>query len=262
MIDFHCHIDLYRNPQEVLAGIVRNRCSVLAVTTTPLAWEGTTALIGDTPGVHIAAGLHPELVASRHKEVDLLCDLISETKYVGEVGLDGSARHRSSLPLQVAVFERILQECERLGGKILSIHSRGAPQAVFDCLRLPDQRSTPVLHWFSGTIREVKMAINLGCWFSVGPAMLSTKKGRSLVAAMPKDRVLTETDGPFVSTAKGPLMPWCMKRVMSDLSSIWNCSVDEAQEQVAVNLMSLVGADSTLFPGFRSIKSDSSPEQQ
>nr|VFJ43303.1 MAG: TatD DNase family protein [Candidatus Kentron sp. FM]VFJ43947.1 MAG: TatD DNase family protein [Candidatus Kentron sp. FM]VFK06038.1 MAG: TatD DNase family protein [Candidatus Kentron sp. FM] len=243
MIDFHCHIDLYQNPHEVLAGIVRNRCFVVAVTTTPLAWEGTTALIGDTPGVHIAAGLHPELVASRHKEVELLCDLISKTKYVGEVGLDGSTRHRSSLPLQIAVFERIFQECERLGGKILSIHSRGASQAVFDCLRLPNRRSTPVLHWFSGTTREIKVATDLGCWFSVGPAMLSTKKGRSLVATMPRDHVLTETDGPFAGNTKGPFMPWDATQAVSGLSSIWGCPIHETQEQITTNIVSLVGSD-------------------
>nr|VFJ63709.1 MAG: TatD DNase family protein [Candidatus Kentron sp. DK] len=241
MIDLHCHIDLYQNPQEVLTGIIRNRCFVVAVTTTPLAWEGTTALIGNTPGVHIAAGLHPELIASRHKEVDRLCELIAETKYVGEVGLDGSARHQASLPLQVTVFERILQESERLGGKILSIHSRGAPQAVFDCLRLPNRYSIPVLHWFSGTNRDIKIAINLGCWFSVGPTMLSSKKGRSLVASIPRDRVLTETDGPFAASAKGPFMPWHTREAMSGLASIWNCSVHEAQEQLMTNLASLVG---------------------
>ncbi|MGO2232257.1 TatD family hydrolase [Psychrobacter sp.] len=56
-----------------------------------------------------------------------------------------------------------------------------------------------VLQFFqhSSTQGQLKRAVNMGCWFTVGPAMLNTKKGQSLVSMMPKDRILTETDGPF-----------------------------------------------------------------
>jgi len=131
MIDFHCHVDLYTEPREVLAGIARNRCFVIAVTTTPLAWEGTTALIGNTPGVHIAAGLHPELVASRHKEVDLLCDLISKTNYVGEVGLD--LKEGSEIEKQKKRFGRFVELSGKLG-KPLIVHSRKAEKEAVELL--------------------------------------------------------------------------------------------------------------------------------
>ena len=250
MIDLHCHIDLYQNPKEVLSQVAQRDGFVLAVTTTPLAWNGTSSLIYNTPGVHIAAGLHPELVASRHQEVEQLCELLVLTRYVGEIGLDGSARHRDSAVLQTSVFRRVIAECEKEGGKILSIHSRGAASAVLEILRANVQRSVPVLHWFSGTSRELREARSVGCWFSVGPAMLKTKRGMSLVEAMPRNRVLTETDGPFATHGSGPLMPWHTSRALESLAAIWRCSREEAVEQLCDNLAVLVGSEDSHVSGW------------
>lgn len=250
MIDFHCHIDLYQNPKGVLSQVAQRSGFVLAVTTTPLAWKGTSSLIDGIPGVHIAAGLHPELVASRHREAEQLCDLISLTRYVGEIGLDGSARHRDSIMLQTKVLRRVVAECERQGGKVLSIHSRGAANAVIDLLRSEVQQSVPVLHWFSGNHMELKEARRIGCWFSVGPAMLKSKKGAALVAAMPKDRVLTETDGPFATDGSEPLMPWHTSRALESLAAIWRCSREEAAEQLCHNLAALVGPKDSEISGW------------
>lgn len=208
MIDFHCHLDLYPDPRAVLDGIDARGTYVLAVTTTPKAWRGTTKLIGDRKRVRVALGLHPEVVAQRHQEVALLCGLLPETRYVGEIGLDGSPAHRRSLELQATVFERILAECSRLGGRVMSIHSRGAALQVLDALERHPGAGTAILHWFSGTTRELERAVSLGCWFSIGPAMLRSNRGRELASAMPLERVLTETDAPFTRDGGEPLMPW------------------------------------------------------
>ena len=58
-----------------------------------------------------------------------------------------------------------------------------------------------ILHWFSGPMRDLQRAIDTGCWFSVNPAMIRSQTGRSLIAAMPRERVVTESDGPFVARA-------------------------------------------------------------
>jgi TatD DNase family protein len=62
----------------------------------------------------------------------------------------------------------------------MSIHSRRAAGAVLDRLEGHTGAGSPVLHWFSGTKRELERAMKLGCWFSVGPVMLQTEKGRDL----------------------------------------------------------------------------------
>ena len=249
MIDFHCHLDLYEDPRLVLEEASRRGCHLLAVTTTPLAWEGTCELVANTPRVKVAVGLHPELAATRHREIDRLCALLSETQYVGEIGLDGSRPHQESLSLQCEVFERVLSRCESLGGRIMTIHSRGAASLVLDQLEVHCKAGLPVLHWFSGTLKELQRAVAIGCWFSVGPAMLRGAKGRRLVSSMPMDRVLTETDGPLARRGSKPLMPWDVSEAEVALGELWNVSIPAVQRQLSQNLLYVFGESQQGQPG-------------
>ncbi|WP_119306991.1 Qat anti-phage system TatD family nuclease QatD [Cohaesibacter haloalkalitolerans] len=239
MIDFHCHIDLYSDPASVLRGVDARGTYVLAVTTTPKAWRGTTKLIGARRRVRVALGLHPELVAQRYGEVALLCGLLPEARFVGEIGLDGSSAHRDSLDLQHNVFERILAASAKHGGRIMSIHSRGAATLVLDTLEKHWGAGVPILHWFSGSHQELERAIAMGCWFSIGPAMLKSRKGRELASRMPLKRVLTETDAPFARTNSRPLMPWQAYDCLTELGAITGTEPDELKSQILDNLRSL-----------------------
>ena len=223
----------------MLDGIDSRGTYVLAVTTTPKAWRGTSRLVGKRPRVRIAVGLHPELVAQRHHEVALLCGLLVETRYVGEIGIDGSPPHRGSIELQKSVFDRILAACAAAGGRVMSIHSRGAPAAVLDALERQRTSGVPILHWFSGTKTELARADALGCWFSVGPAMLRSRKGRELAAAMPVDRMLTETDAPFGRDGDSPLMPWQAYDCLNELADLKGLTVDILRRQLIANLRRL-----------------------
>lgn len=239
MIDFHCHIDLYPDPSTILEGIDARGTYVLAVTTTPKAWRGTGKLVGDRKRVRVALGLHPELVAQRHGEVALLCGLLPEARYVGEIGLDGSPAHRDSMDQQRAVFDRILQACAAHGGRIMTIHSRGAATLVLDALEQQRDAGVPILHWFSGTSRELERAIAMGCWFSIGPAMLRSRKGRELASNMPLDRILTETDAPFTRDGDKPLMPWQAYDCLNELGTLTRTDSSQLKLRIMDNLRSL-----------------------
>ncbi|WP_367280326.1 Qat anti-phage system TatD family nuclease QatD [Sulfuricaulis sp.] len=245
MIDFHCHLDLYPHPDSVLARVVREKVYVLAVTTTPLAWSGTRRLVGDAPRVRVALGLHPQVVAERHAEIDLLCSLVPETPYIGEIGLDGSESCAASFGLQQKILEKALSACTVHGGRIISLHSRRASREVLDAIEKYPNCGTPVLHWFSGSLKELKRAIQLGCWFSVGPAMLQSERGSRLAAAMPRERLLTETDGPFAKTSSGPLMPWNAKDAERELAKLWGCREEIVNSTLNANLRRLVAPSET-----------------
>ena len=189
----------------------------------------------------MAVGLHPELAATRYREVGRICALVSESHYVGEIGLDGSERHRSSLAVQSQVFESVLRACESYGGRIMTIHSRGATSLVLDYLDAHPKSGVPVMHWFSGTTSELARAIDLGCWFSVGPAMLRGAKGRRLASLMPIGRVLTETDGPIARQRGQALMPWNVREAEVELGTLWKLSINGVQRQLSRNLRDLVG---------------------
>ena len=242
MIDFHCHLDLYPDPAAIVAECQARNLYVLSVTTTPAAFDGTRALSAGSTRIRTAVGLHPQLVAERKNELPLLLKLIAEARYVGEIGLDGSAEYSSSLADQAQVFEAVLRGCSNAGGRILSIHSRGAAKLVLDTLSRWPRAGTPVLHWFSGTERELLRAIDLGCWFSVGPAMLMSQKGIRLVQRMPPERILTESDGPFAKVQGRPAVPWDVRDAVHALAKVWSLSNEATQQALLANLRGLAGS--------------------
>ncbi|MGE3842610.1 MAG: Qat anti-phage system TatD family nuclease QatD [Vicinamibacterales bacterium] len=234
MIDFHCHLDLYPDPWSVAERSEQLGVRLLSVTTVPSAWSGTAALERDR--IHTALGFHPQLALERVKEIGLFAELLPRTRFVGEVGLDGTPEFRASWHAQVEIFERILRLCADRGGRILTLHSRRATEPVLDRIEAVPDAGTPVLHWFSGSAGELRRAIDLGCWFSVGPSMLAGKRGRALAARMPRDRVLTESDGPFGQVESRSAFPWDVDRAVRVLAEIWGLDVRGAEQQLENNL--------------------------
>ena len=240
MIDFHCHLDLYPDGLEVARQTNQRNDFTLVVTTSPRAYHATSRVFGRLPRLHVALGLHPEVAETKAAELDALVAGIREARFVGEIGLDGSLPHRNSLPVQERIFKAALGECARQGGRVMSIHSRGAEQKVVQHLALAGSVGVPVLHWFSGALGTLDDACKLGCWFSVGPAMLAGEKGRRLAARMPMDRILPETDGPFARVGAKPLMPWQAIDVSHTLAELWGVELQHARAQLSENLERLL----------------------
>ena len=245
VIDLHCHLDLYDDPKATAAECERRGLYVLSVTTTPSAFEGTCALASPNGRIRTGLGLHPELAAKRAHELALFARLLPDAQYVGEVGLDGSPAHRASFEVQQNVFDQILQLCAGHGGRPLSIHSRGATGKVLDALARVPGAGTPILHWFVGSAPQVRRAADLGAWFSVGPSMLTSERGRNAVGMMPRDRVLTESDGPFGLVDDRPACPWEAWLAVGGLAAIWNETAAVAEARVWSNFRNYVRENPT-----------------
>jgi TatD DNase family protein len=242
VIDLHAHLDLYPDPVTTTNECVRRDMFVLSVTTTPSAWSGTAALASGATRIRTAIGLHPQIAQERQSELGLFEDLLPRSRYVGEIGLDGGPELKATWETQRRVFGEILRVCGLAGGRIMTIHSRRAAGAVLDALAARTDAGIPVLHWFSGSRRDLLRAIDQGCWFSVGPAMLAGERGRALTADMPKNRILTESDGPFAQTDGRPLYPWDAAAAEKTLAGIWNVTEDEVRDQLMQNLKQLTSS--------------------
>jgi len=236
LIDFHCHLDLYPDPEREVREADAARVYVLSVTTTPRAWIRTAQLAKGHRRIRTSLGLHPQLAHERASELSLFEELLLRTRYVGEIGLDGGSDYGKYAAIQSKVFETVLRLSAVGGGRIMSIHSRRAVDEVLDRLAATPDAGTPILHWFSGTARQLRRAADIGCWFSVGPAMLRGEKGKALALAMPTDRILTETDGPFASGPAGPLRPADAWQAVKQLATTWNIPVEEARARLLDNL--------------------------
>ncbi|MCP5127480.1 MAG: TatD family hydrolase [Gammaproteobacteria bacterium] len=236
-IDMHCHLDLYPDPFKVADECKSRGIYVLSVTTTPKAWDGTCKLAEGSQCIRTALGLHPQIAHQRSSELELFDTLLPSAKYVGEIGLDHGKGFVDHWDVQLKVFRHILKSVGRSGGRIMSVHTRYSAAVVLD--ELKSVPGIPILHWFTGSKSELKKAIQLGCLFSIGPAMLNTKKGKELVMFIPRNKILTETDGPFAKIGDQPLMPWDVESTLPILANIWGVSIDDAKHQILSNFKSI-----------------------
>lgn len=241
-VDFHCHLDLYRDHEALIAECDRAAVATLAVTTTPKAWPRNRELAERSAHVRVALGLHPQVVAERAHEVSLVERLLADTRYVGEIGLDAGPRFYKSMDDQMRVFKRILRACSEHGDKVLTIHSVRAVTKVLDCLEedLPQDRARVVLHWFTGSPAEARRAVAMGCYFSVNGEMLNSDRNRALVASLPLERLLTETDGPFVLHDGRPVRPKDVATTVEHLARVRDLDGVRMSRQVLSNLGQLL----------------------
>ena len=237
-VDMHCHLDLFQNHREIIAECDLEQIATLTVTTTPKAWLKNRALASESKHVRVALGLHPQLVAERAEEIGLFERYLSEARYVGEVGLDAGPHHYRSMEAQEQVFERVLRLCTECGNKVLTIHSVRAASKVITHLErsLTSGSCIPILHWFTGTPAEARRATDIGCYFSINAAMFGSEKGKALVAKLPLDRILTETDGPFIDIQGRSSRPLDVKGVVASLAKLRKTSPEEMRRQILANL--------------------------
>lgn len=231
-IDTHCHLDLFPNAARALDGAPDT--VVVAVTELPSRYRLLSTRFRHDHRVRVALGLHPLCAATAGAlEEGLLVRQLARTDYVGEVGLDFSKQGRESRRAQLRVFDRLLAE-PTLRRKVVSVHSRGADHAVIE--RLRDARVKAILHWYTGPRRLIDEALSSGMYFSINPAMLRTERGRFVIAALPIDRVLTESDGPFAKIGGRTTEPKDIASLVAALAKQWKMTSGDACQTVHDNL--------------------------
>jgi TatD DNase family protein len=240
VMDLHCHVDLYPDPAAVVAEAEALGIRTIAVTNAPSVFGFTRKLVAGCRYVRAAVGLHPQLVATHGHELQLLWPLLEETRYVGEVGLDYMSAIGTERARQREVFSAIVKQCADAGDKVLSVHSRRAASDVIAVLGAGFPGKV-ILHWFSGTARELDRAVGAGMYFSVNVPMLVSERGSRLVAAIPRDRVLVETDGPFVKTGSRPTTPMDAGIPVTALAQLWGGGAASVRGTLLSNLRTLLG---------------------
>jgi TatD DNase family protein len=238
MIDTHVHIDHFPDPYQIALEAEKAGIKTIAVTVLPSHFEFAYPHIRPMRNVRLALGLHP-LYAKKHKEEYPLFEKhIQDTSYIGEVGLDFSRDGIKTKAIQIESFRFVLS-CIRNPSKFISVHSRKAEEEV---LQLLDEcRVSPVVfHWYSGEIELTNDIVSNGHYFSINPAMVKSSKGLDLLLRIPRDRVLTETDGPFLKVGNVPAQPKNVRDVLIGLTKIWDEPLDTVEKQIENNFFSLL----------------------
>jgi TatD DNase family protein len=237
-VDTHCHLDLYADPLKTLDAAPET--IVVAATELPSRYRMLAARLRGDRRVRVALGLHPLRAASASAlEVGQLIRQLENVDYVGEVGLDFSAHGKETKTAQLHVFDRLLDQ-PTLRHKIVTVHSRGAERVVIE--RLRSAGVVAILHWYTGPLSLIPEALAAGLYFSINPAMVGSEKGQKVIAAIPRNRALTESDGPFAKARSHAFGPNDMKDLTAELAHLWGVEPEFARQQIHANLSQLYAA--------------------
>jgi TatD DNase family protein len=209
LIDSHCHLNFTAFDEDrgqVLAQAAA--ADVLAIINPGINLEDSRQVVGiaaEIPALYAAVGIHPNDAGDFDQAtVGHLRDLAGQPKVVaiGEIGLD-YYWDETPRPVQRRVFEQQLALAKELDMPVI-IHQRESAADTMAVLRswaAGQAHPGLVLHSFSGDRAMAEEAIQLGFFIGItGP--VTFKNARDLpeiVAALPLDRLLVETDAPFLS---------------------------------------------------------------
>jgi TatD DNase family protein len=213
--DTHCHLDLglnrlWSSPEEALAeaaGVNVTRVVQIGTDVPGAKWAVSAAQRFDAvvAGVAVHPNEAPRLAARGQlddalAEIDRLASSRDRIRAVGETGLDHFRTGPDGHAIQEASFRAHI-EMARRHGKALVIHDRDAHT---DVLRILDDAPLPdrvVFHCFSGDADMARYCADLGWFVSfAGPVTFANAGSlRHALAATPLDRVLVETDAPFLT---------------------------------------------------------------
>jgi len=206
--DSHCHLDPMRYGADLAGVLGRAReagvTRMAVIGTRALDSEAAAELAASEPGLVAAAGIHPnDSAEAEPDEWDRIVSLVTDGRVaaVGETGLDWY-RTTAARDVQRDFFDRHIRLAQETGLPLV-IHTRESTRDCLDMLREAVGRAplTAILHSFTGSAAEAAEAVELG--FCLGFAGMVTFRSavdlREVARTVPLDRLLVETDSPFLA---------------------------------------------------------------
>jgi TatD DNase family protein len=270
LIDSHCHLDFYTEPGE-LAGVLGRaedagvgRILAIGIGDGPETMHRAVEIARVHPQVYASAGIHPqEAHQASADNLARLAALVAEERCVavGEIGLDYYHVENPDIATQQASFNAQMQIAATAGKPIL-IHCRtselatpqakakfGDADAEQDLIALVAEHWRPhgiqgVMHCFSGDLDHARRSLDLGFYLSFAGNLTYPKAQgiRDAAAFAPADRILVETDAPFLAPIphRGQRNePALMVHTAAFLAKLRGISVEALAEQTTANFRRL-----------------------
>ena len=247
MIDTHCHLqftELLQDLEVVLARAKNAGVGRIIVPSTGIADSVSAVDISNHyEHVYAAVGVHPTDVAMYGEDERCrMKELLGANKNVvsiGEVGLDFYRTTKEDVEAgQEKVFREMIVLAQENSLPII-IHSRAAFAETYAILKEMAPNYPIVIHCFSGTLQEAQSWLDVGYLLSF-TGMVTYKKNdelRSIVKELPLDRMMIETDAPFLAPEghRGTTCePWHVKYVAECIAQVRGISFEEV-DRVTTN---------------------------
>ncbi|MCK5018367.1 MAG: TatD family hydrolase [Candidatus Peribacteraceae bacterium] len=217
LYDTHFHLDLFQSPEDIIREIEQHKIYTIAVTNLPVLFSKLKNSIS-SKYIRPALGFHPELLFQYKHHIQQMWPLLKETKYIGEVGLDFKTGIEFK-ELQISFFEELIERCNFLGDKIFTVHSRMSASEIVSIIGTGFNGKV-IMHWYSGNKATLKRAIDNGYYFSINYSMVRSNSGKELIKMIPLDRLLLESDAPFVKFNNKPFSPININNIVYEMSII------------------------------------------
>lgn len=262
MIDVHCHLNFkpFTNDygEQIKEACEAGVSAIINVGTSIEASKKAVELAQKYENLYAIVGIHPHHADKPEENwVARLEELANEPKVVaiGEIGLDYYS-YQSNGVVDPAVQKKLFVEQIKLAYKLrlpLQIHNRQAGKDILQVLNehkdLLKKDNPGMFHCFAGTIEVLKQALELGFYigFDGNITYEGIAKGESvelpkLVKYAPLDRILTETDSPYLTPQpyRGSRnMPKYVILVGQEIAKIKDISFEKVKEQTTLNARTL-----------------------
>jgi len=252
-IDSHCHInfpELAARMPEILAKMAENNVShALCVSVDLPDFPQVLALAEEYPHIYASVGVHPDYVDTPEPSVDQLVTLSQHPKIVaiGETGLD-YFRLEGDLEWQRERFRTHIK-ASRITRKPLIIHTRAASEDTIRLMREEgagtDQGGVAgVMHCFTESLEVAEAALAMGFYISFSGIVTfkSAKDLQAVARAVPLDRILIETDSPYLAPVphRGKMNePGFVKHVAEYLADLKGLPLSQVAQQTTDNFFNL-----------------------
>lgn len=243
--DTHCHLtnEFFDNVGEIIENAENNNVlRYISDATNIESCHEMIELSNRFDNVYITLGIHPESCEENFEELEnIIRNNVNNSKFIaiGEIGLD-YYYGKETKDKQIELLNKELKLAEELDLPVV-IHSREATLDTIETLKRYKVKG--VIHCFSGSLETAKILLDMGYYIGVGGVMtFKNSKIDEVIKEIPLDRLLLETDSPFLTPEpfrKYSNEPKYIYTIAEYLAKLKGVSLEEVSRQTEENIRNL-----------------------
>jgi len=241
LVDAHCHLDLLSKYKDI-DKVIKNANNLAVIITQGTSPESNRKVLEYSKKykvVRSALGMYPDkAIKLSDEEIGKEIQFIRKQKpfAIGEVGLDNF--RVENLERQKEVFKKFIELSNELGIPII-VHSRNAEKETLEFLE-ENKAKKVLMHCFSGNKELTELGLKLGYYFSIPTSIVRSKTFRKLAKRLPLDKIITETDAPYLSPLEDEQNEPCyISYSLNKIAEIKKITTEELEKIIYMNFQKL-----------------------